>query len=293
VDARKDETRREYEHRIERATRYIALHLREDLALSDIATESAFSEFHFHRIFSAITGETVARYVRRLRLEMAANRFQHDPGSTVTTIGMECGFNNPAVFSRAFKERFGVTPDLYRKGRRSVKREKTGRFGRPFSRRSVERVSVAVFPPERILVLSRVGPYDKSLISFYRKVERRTRSMRAAGSFRMIGITLDNPHITPRNLCRYELGVAVPEGVEALAEGEIRFFSPGTTALYPFEGMPFLLERGFDDLYIYWLPESGYQPAEAPAFIVHRDDRFFSGLFRKTRIDVCLPVKPL
>lgn len=291
MDFRKAETRREYETRIERAKRYIGLHLTEDLSLADIASEAAFSEFHFHRIFTALTGESVAAYVRRLRLETAANRLQYDR-NPVGAIGMDCGFNSPAVFSRSFKERFGVAPDEYRRGRRSEKKldvfPTVKQSRRPFD----ARVPVDVFPPTRLYVISRVGPYDGSLVAFYRKAERRTRSFRS-GDFIMIGIMLDNPHITPRTLCRYELGV--PVGVEAKipGDGETRSFSPGLTAVYPFEGSPLRIERGFDDLYDLWLPESGYQPAESPLFIVHHDDRFFSGAFRKTRIDICLPVKPL
>jgi AraC family transcriptional regulator len=293
MDVRREQTRREYERRIEKAKNYIASNLREDIALRDIAAEAAFSEFHFHRIFSAFTGETIAHYIRRLRLEMGANRLQHDEVSTITAVGLECGFHNPAVFSRAFKERFGVTPELYRRGRRSMKAEAIPRIGRALRLYSIDRITITRFPSARVFFMSRVGPYDRSLVPLYRKVERHTRSIRAAGSFRMIGIPLDNPHVTQKKFCRYELGVPVIEGVETHGGGGIRVFSPGLIAVYPFEGMPFLLERGFDVLYGRWLPESGYQPTESPAFLVHHDDRFFSHFFRKTRIDVCLPITPL
>ncbi len=53
-----------------------------------------------------------------------------------------------------------------------------------------------------------------------------------------------------------------------------------------------MIDKRFDEMYFYWLVGSGYMPVEKPAFIVHRDDRFFARLFRKTRIDICLPVKP-
>jgi AraC-like DNA-binding protein len=191
MDVRREQTRREYERRIEKAKNYIASNLREDIALRDIAAEAAFSEFHFHRIFSAFTGETIAHYIRRLRLEMGANRLQHDEVSTITAVGLECGFHNPAVFSRAFKERFGVTPELYRRGRRSMKAEAIPRIGRALRLYSIDRITITRFPSARVFFMSRVGPYDRSLVPLYRKVERHTRSIRAAGSFRMIGIPLE------------------------------------------------------------------------------------------------------
>jgi AraC family transcriptional regulator len=293
MDIKQEETRREYERRIGKAKRHIALHLAEDLALSDIAAEAAFSEFHFHRIFTAFTGETPANHVRRLRLEMAANRLQHDDRSTMAAVGLESGFHNPTVFARAFKERFGITPENFRRGARPTKHAVEPRIEKPFSRSAIGRTAFVPFAPERLLIFSRIGPYDQSLVSFYRKIERQTRHLRNSGNLRLFGITLDNPHITPRNLCRFELGVPVAEGIPAPSNGEIRVFSPGAAAVYPFEGFPFRVEKGFDDLYAYWLPESGFQPAEYPAFLIHHDDHFYSTLPRKTRIDICLPIKPL
>ena len=288
---RQEATRREYERRIEKAKRFIALHLMEEFTLADVAAEAAFSNFHFHRIFTALTGETLAHHIRRLRLEKAANRLQRDKVSTITTIGMECGFSSPTVFSRAFKELFAITPLDFRNGARLKSAiTKPLRAGKPYRLSAIQGTAVIAFPPERLFILTRVGPYDHSLVQFYRNVERLTRFIRSPGSFQMIGIALDNPHITPPNLCRYELGVPVPDSGHVSLDGEIRQFSPGDTAVYPFEARPFEVEKGFDDLYAHWLPESGYQPNDAPAFLVHRDDQFFSNLRRKTHIDICLPV---
>lgn len=293
MDIKREQTRHEYARRIEKAKRHIALHLQEDLTLADLAAEAAFSDFHFHRIFTALAGETPAQYLRRLRLEMAANRLPRDDRSTIAAIALECGFHNPTVFTRSFKQWFGVTPESYRRGAAAKKHATKPRIEKPFDRSAVNRTAVVSFKPERYLFFSRTGPYDQSLVSFYRSVERRTRFLRAPEKYRLLGITLDNPHITPQNLLRFELGVPAAEGIPSPADGENREFAPGITAVYPFNGFPFHIDRGFDDLYAFWLPESGYQPSEYPAFLIHHDDRFHSILPRKTRTDICLPIKPL
>jgi len=43
-----------------------------DLSLDALADVAAMSRFHWHRVFSAMTGETCARAVRRIRLNRAA-----------------------------------------------------------------------------------------------------------------------------------------------------------------------------------------------------------------------------
>jgi AraC family transcriptional regulator len=48
----------EYKKRIVKTIQYIDTHLDEDLSLEKIAEISAYSPFHFHRIFRLITGET-------------------------------------------------------------------------------------------------------------------------------------------------------------------------------------------------------------------------------------------
>jgi AraC-like DNA-binding protein len=52
--------RREYERRVYRVMDYVQGHLDEDLTLEKLACVAAFSPFHFHRVFAAITGETLS-----------------------------------------------------------------------------------------------------------------------------------------------------------------------------------------------------------------------------------------
>ena len=78
--------RLEYEKRVNRVIDHIRDHLADELSLESLAAIAAFSPFHFHRIFRAMTGETLAAFVQRLRLERAAvtliHRFLSNPTST-------------------------------------------------------------------------------------------------------------------------------------------------------------------------------------------------------------------
>ena len=52
---------------------HIDRHLDESLELATLAEVAHFSSFHFHRLFSAWMGETLGDYLRRRRLEVAAD----------------------------------------------------------------------------------------------------------------------------------------------------------------------------------------------------------------------------
>jgi AraC family transcriptional regulator len=73
---------------------FISHNLDRDLSLEEIAGTANFSMFHFHRIFKAVVGETVAEFTRRLRLELAANRLLSNRHDSITAIAMDCGFSS-------------------------------------------------------------------------------------------------------------------------------------------------------------------------------------------------------
>ena len=61
-----------YVKRLTRVTSYIYDHLDDDLDLQNLAEVAALSPYHWHRVYHAIYGETVAATVKRLRLQRAS-----------------------------------------------------------------------------------------------------------------------------------------------------------------------------------------------------------------------------
>lgn len=64
---------------------------------------------------AASTGTTPSALIMRRRLHRAAKRLVSEPGASVTTIAMECGFADSAHFARRFQQHFGTTPSHYRR----------------------------------------------------------------------------------------------------------------------------------------------------------------------------------
>src|SRR6478609_8729686 len=108
--------RHAYIARINRVTDHIDSHLAEPLDLARLADVANFSAWHFHRVFQAMTGETLADRVRRRRLEVTAARLLFVPPEPVLAIALDVGFGSAAVFTRSFSAHFGVTPTAWRRG---------------------------------------------------------------------------------------------------------------------------------------------------------------------------------
>ena len=104
----------EYTSAITAAIDFIEAHLFESLSPAEVATHIGFSEYHFHRIFQGMLGESVSVYIRNRRLSEAAIHLRNS-NKTILEIAVESGFENHESFFRAFKKIFGASPSHYRK----------------------------------------------------------------------------------------------------------------------------------------------------------------------------------
>lgn len=67
------------------------------------------SPYHLARQFRAVTGETISRYLLRLRLGLALERLAAGDRS-LTPLAHELGFTHHSHFSARFRSTFGLTP---------------------------------------------------------------------------------------------------------------------------------------------------------------------------------------
>ena len=88
-----------WQDRIARARQLLESRLDEELSLDELAQATAYSVFHFHRLFRAATGETVRQYTRRLRLERAAHRLTVGK-EDILPIAIDAGSVQPSANAR-------------------------------------------------------------------------------------------------------------------------------------------------------------------------------------------------
>ncbi|VVM07440.1 Regulatory protein PchR [Methylacidimicrobium cyclopophantes] len=96
----------------ERAQEYLRAHLAEPLCLKSLAREVGCSPFYLSRIFSDHVGETLPAYLRRLRIEKAAQLLR-DGDHNVTEAAMAVGYSSLSHFSKAFCRIMGCCPCVY------------------------------------------------------------------------------------------------------------------------------------------------------------------------------------
>lgn len=104
---------------IQNSVDYIEKHLCESMKLGEIAKQSHFSEFHFHRLFHKAVGMSVMEYVKKRRLSEAAAELA-ETDAKITEIAFKYQFSSEEAFSRAFKKLYGASPRYYRNARREI-----------------------------------------------------------------------------------------------------------------------------------------------------------------------------
>jgi AraC family transcriptional regulator len=103
----------DYGERIERVQRYIRDHTDEPLNREVLAAVAGFSVSHFHRVFTAHAGQSIADYVRRVRLERAGRKLRMG-AVDIMEVALAAGYHTHAAFAKAFKQEFGVSPSEFR-----------------------------------------------------------------------------------------------------------------------------------------------------------------------------------
>ncbi len=84
-----------------------------DLDVEKLGRILALSPSQVNRKLSALTGLTTNSFIRSVRLIKSKAMLQNS-GYSIAAISYDSGFNDPAYFSRVFKQAFGVTPQVWR-----------------------------------------------------------------------------------------------------------------------------------------------------------------------------------
>ena len=81
----------------------------EQFSVTQLCKKMGMSRAQLYKKFKALTDQSIADFIRRVRLHKAYQLLQ-TTGQNVTEVSMETGFKNHSSFSRSFKEEFGVSP---------------------------------------------------------------------------------------------------------------------------------------------------------------------------------------
>lgn len=255
---------KDYQERINRTLVYIQRHVNDEIMLDDLANVAHFSRFHFHRIFTALVGESVSAYVRRLRLQEGALDLVYTDKS-INDIALDMGYETASAFSKAFKQTLGMTPSEMREKRQLPQYDNFYFNLQDKSQAHPVDYQIETLPTQKLLFVQRVGSYEESIpVAWACMIDYAKSHNIDLQHCDMLSITHDDPAIIGEEYLRYDAclaGVADP-----IADGEIGVRTiGGRYAVFQHVGPYDTLATVYYKAYGEWLPRSGETLREEPA----------------------------
>ena len=94
---------------LQKAIDYIEDNLTENIDYDIVAAQSFSSSYHFQRVFSILCGFTVGEYIRKRRLSLAGAELVSSD-IKVIDVALKYGYESPDSFAKAFQKFHGILP---------------------------------------------------------------------------------------------------------------------------------------------------------------------------------------
>jgi AraC-like DNA-binding protein len=98
------------DERVKKAVNYISENINKPLELQDVAAEVYLSPYHFHKLFKKEFGIPLKLFIQNYKMERAFQLLNGE--ENIADISLRLGYKNYETFSRAFKRRFRLAPDV-------------------------------------------------------------------------------------------------------------------------------------------------------------------------------------
>jgi len=288
-----ERTRKDWERRVLAAMRVMEAGLDGELSLAAIAEAACFSPYHFHRIFTGMTGETVGACLRRLRLGRAAQRLFYSD-QPVTDVAFEAGFESPEAFGRAFRSAYDMSPSAWRHAYRDRKVPPCIPKRITVLQELVTMeltVTIKKLPPLKVACVRHVGPYDQCGTAW----ETLCALAGPLGLFgpaaRFIGVGHDCPQITPPEKIRYDACCTVPESFAGTPDLPVAVIGDREYASAVVKGPFTNLAPAFAWLGGVWGPQSGRKFAMGPSLEFYLTDPKTTPP-EEYLTEICVPLEP-
>ncbi|WP_051231411.1 AraC family transcriptional regulator [Kaistia adipata] len=250
-----------YEARLNRVVDHIYANLDDTITIENLAEVACLSPYHWHRIYTAMRGETIATTIRRLRLLRAAERLANSAMAIREIAGL-AGYSAVEAFGRAFKDAYGSAPAEYRA------RGSHAAFARAEARGDETAFPVLIEPASalQLVGVAHRGSYmqiDQAFGTLFGALA--AQSLLGTGP-RMIGLFMDDPDLVPQEALRSIACATAAPGASPAPPLVTTTIAGGAHARLRYKG-PYADMRGaYRWLMGVWLPASGREAANAPIF---------------------------
>lgn len=248
-------TREDYAKRINIIIEYIGNHLNDEMDLKELAEISNFSEFHFHRIFKAIIGESVGAFVVRMRIETAARLLRYS-NLSVQDIAYNVGYNTPSSLTKVFRQYYNISPSDYRNN-------KSYKIMKPLQVSSdiqLKNPKIVELDSKKAIYLRLQGDYRTlDYGSAYSKLWSFVKENKLfTAGIEHLTMSHDDPHVTDSDKLITDVCLVIHKEVSPKGEIGVKNVLGGKFLVFTYIGPYNNLSSVFDTIFR-WVPDNGYE----------------------------------
>lgn len=263
----------EWLNRLNAVIAYLEDHMEDEIDLTRMAQIACCSLFHFQRMFSYLAEVPLGEYIRRRKMTRAAADLQDD-SVRIIDVALKYSYESPTAFNRAFQSIHGIAPSKARKSGAVLKAYLPISF--KITIKGEAEMNYRIEKRDAFRIVGAKEHYELNVEENFAQIPAFWAKIVQNGTFpQILGLLNQEPKgILGVSSCMngkdfdYYIAAAsdmdVPEGLE-------EYTVPSCTwAIFTCIGpMPSAIQNLQKRIVTEWLPNSGYEYANAPDIEVY------------------------
>lgn len=261
----------EWVERLNQSMNYIEEHLTDEIDYEQLGRIACCSAYHYQRMFTYMAGITLAEYIRRRKMSLAAVDLQ-DGNNRIIDIAAKYGYSSPTAFNRAFQAFHGIAPSSVKNEGISVKTFSPIVFKIAVKGANEMNYRIETKGAFRIIGIS--APLEKEIEKNFMVVPNLWQAAASNGTIQKLAGMMDAPPMgllgvsACNDIEQWKYFIAVSSTKES--EGLEEYTVPASTwAIFSGSGTNQSIQELEQRIVTEWLPTSGYEYANAPDIEVY------------------------
>ncbi|CAL2088640.1 AraC family transcriptional regulator [Tenacibaculum sp. 190524A05c] len=279
--------------RYQKLLEFLDKQFKSSISSKDIEEVSFYSYRNINRIFYALQQETIGHYLKRIKLEKAAEYLKYS-SDEVSDIAIAVGYADLPTFSKAFKNRFGCSPTYYRNSEilKEEILEEAIKDSQGFNKLEF---TIEELPAFKILYLQYKGNYDniKAIEQTWEKLVRYALKKKLFKDDTIIvGEVLDDDEISESLKCRYNAGIIIDSNADITTEGLFgtKEIEAQKYAKFIHKGSHESCFESYNSIYMHWMKDVKLEFEDKPTLEFYLNDEETTPK-EKLITEIYIPVK--
>ncbi len=261
----------EWVHKLNQSMNYIEEHLTDEIDYEQLGRIACCSTYHYQRMFTYMAGLTLAEYIRRRKMSLAAVDLQSGD-ERIIDIAEKYGYRSPTAFNRAFQSFHGIAPSSVKDKGVSVKSFSPIVFR--IAIKGAMEMNYKIETKEAFRIIGVSAPLDKEIQNNFLVVPTMWQEASVNGTIQKLAGMMDR---LPMGLLgvsacndeeqwKYFIAVSSTKENDEFEEYTV---PAATWAIFSGTGTNQSIQELEQRIITEWLPASGYEYANAPDIEVY------------------------